>query len=412
MELRPYQTTAVAQITAAWSRAQRVMYQLATGAGKTVIATTLCQQHLGAQPASRVVGLTHRRELRAQSAQQWGSQGLPVVDLTTVYPAKRTWLPSTVSLISPGLTALQPLLATAGAQDLLVVDEAHHSVANSWATFIAQWPGVVLGLTGTLWRMSLQEGFGHLYDELICGPSVAELIQQGYLSDFRIVSPQSLVIRGQGRAADGDYAVGATEQANSAIFYSDLPIQAWEEAAASDLRFEEAWRVPSNRSLRHESGTCVVRPVSPRDPNSWKVGYRAALTHMLQWQHPYHSFQEAWQAGQHYLAHPQSPPPGPEPVPEPVPLRPTPPPPEPSVADPQVRIRLHYGELELEYEGPASYLDSRLQPICAQLLALSPAPPPTQSSGAPAAGPGGSQRPETENHTAKVWSSEIVQGNS
>ena len=45
----------------------------------------------------------------------------------------------------------------------MVIDEAHHATAESWARAMKQWPGPVLGMTATPWRLSQREGFDHLF---------------------------------------------------------------------------------------------------------------------------------------------------------------------------------------------------------------------------------------------------------
>ena len=43
--------------------------------------------------------------------------------------------------------------------DLMIVDEAHHAPAAGWERFMEQWPGQVVGMTATPWRLSKKEGF-------------------------------------------------------------------------------------------------------------------------------------------------------------------------------------------------------------------------------------------------------------
>ena len=56
-------------------------------------------------------------------------------------------------------------------EDLLVIDEAHHAAADSWTRAMRQWPGSIVGMTATPWRLSEKEGFKHLFDDLLWRPS-------------------------------------------------------------------------------------------------------------------------------------------------------------------------------------------------------------------------------------------------
>ena len=264
--LRPYQSEDADQISDAFRLVDRVLYQLDTGAGKTEVAVEVLDRHFLAHHACHVVWLTHRLELREQTQPRIEAADVGVIDLTTVAPKRRRLLLGGVSVVTPGMRSVEALIAQATEDDLLIVDEAHHSVANSWDNkFITPWPGKVLGLTATPWRMAKKEGFDHLYQKLICGPPMPELIEHDYLSPFTITSPVATVIKGAGRDASGDYSPAETEAANSPVFYSDLPIRVWQDKAAHSKR--TIWYTPTLKSAQ-----ALTR-------NLRGLGYKAALVH-------------------------------------------------------------------------------------------------------------------------------------
>ena len=39
------------------------------------------------------------------------------------------------------------------ADDLMVIDEAHHAAAEGWERAMEQWPGRIIGMTATPWRL-------------------------------------------------------------------------------------------------------------------------------------------------------------------------------------------------------------------------------------------------------------------
>ncbi len=100
-------------------------------------------------------------------------------------------------------------------QDLMIIDEAHHATAEGWARAMRQWPGPVLGMTATPWRLSQREGFDHLFGELISGPQVAELQSDGWLCNAYALSPpeDELVLGGQVDGT-GEYSEPGIEEAN------------------------------------------------------------------------------------------------------------------------------------------------------------------------------------------------------
>lgn len=93
--------------------------------------------------------------------------------------------------------------------DLLIVDEAHHTVSKTWADIIAGSPRArILGVTATPWRLS-GEGLGvqagGYYDELIIGPSMKDLIAMGFLSPYDLyMPPTELDLKGL-RTKMGDF---------------------------------------------------------------------------------------------------------------------------------------------------------------------------------------------------------------
>ena len=101
------------------------------------------------------------------------------------------------------------------ANDLMIVDEAHHATAEGWTRAMRQWPGAVLGMTATPWRLSRREGFDHLFAQLVCGPQVAALQSYGWLCVVRVMSPpEGELVLGGSVDATGDYSEPGIEEAN------------------------------------------------------------------------------------------------------------------------------------------------------------------------------------------------------
>ena len=203
MELRDYQRADVgALMNELAADGARVMYQLPTGGGKTTVAGEVVAEYLDANAGARCVWLTHRIELVRQSGDRLiGAHGVDPMRLRVLSPLKAVNRLKGVG----GVLAPQ-------ARDLLVCDEAHHTPAGSWSRVLEAWQGPALGLTATPWRMSLKEGFDHLWTVLHCGPTVKELTAQGYLAPSRVVTtPDSMRhVLGKGFAGGGDFSRNAT----------------------------------------------------------------------------------------------------------------------------------------------------------------------------------------------------------
>ena len=146
-------------------------------------------------------------------------------------------------MVSPGLQGIGVDEVTDA--DLLVVDEAHHAAASSWASgFFLPWPGYELGLNATPWRMSRRQGFDHLFDHLVSGPAVESLIAGRWRCPVRLLAvPETEVIRGAGRDQSGDYSPSQTLEANRPILYGALPVQIWERSVPPGVH--TIWYVPT-----------------------------------------------------------------------------------------------------------------------------------------------------------------------
>ena len=96
-------------------------------------------------------------------------------------------------------TAIREVRNRYNADDLLVIDEAHHAAAEGWERAMRQWPGRILGLTATPWRLSEKEGFDHLFGALFRGPRVAELQTENWLcrAQTLLPSPEKRIVGGE-----------------------------------------------------------------------------------------------------------------------------------------------------------------------------------------------------------------------
>ncbi len=199
--LRRYQCQGVEEIRGAFrSGARRVLYQLPTGGGKTVVFVYIALSAMAR--GRRVLILVHRVELLEQAVAALEALGVAV------------------GVIAPGAPETSHLVQIASVQtiarrrdrwrdafDLVVVDEAHHSVAGSWARVIEAMPGAhILGVTATPERLD-GRGLGDVFETMTEGPSVAELIAGGFLAPFRVFSPADAPDMTGAHIRAGDYAV-------------------------------------------------------------------------------------------------------------------------------------------------------------------------------------------------------------
>ncbi|MDY6937498.1 MAG: DEAD/DEAH box helicase [Cyanobacteriota bacterium] len=223
--LRDYQQDLIEQVFHLWSESdvKRVLAQLPTGGGKTVIFTSVAHQFTSRQKS--VLVLAHREELLLQAQEKLEHvTGQPVGLIKAGYKEKRQCAIQVASVASLVNRESPPA-------DLIIVDEAHHSTANTYQQLLDRYPeAYVLGVTATPARIDGQ-GFKFVYDRLVIGPSVQTLVDRGFLSKFKLfAAPQTVNTQGVKTTA-GDYNARQLAQAvDTSIVMGDL-IDAWHEFA-------------------------------------------------------------------------------------------------------------------------------------------------------------------------------------
>lgn len=220
--LRPYQAKLREGVLSAWADGARNVLAVApTGAGKTVLMASLLAEHRGASCV-----IAHRQELVSQISLALARNGIrhsllaapsTVRSIVSIHMVElgRSWYDPSAACRVAGVDTLvrlspaDPWLRQVG---LWVVDEAHHLTRDSkWGKAVELLPGARgLGVTATPVRTD-GKGLGRqadgLMDAMVAGPTMRELIEAGYLTDYRIFAPRSeLDMRDVPTSASGDYS--------------------------------------------------------------------------------------------------------------------------------------------------------------------------------------------------------------
>jgi superfamily II DNA or RNA helicase len=190
--LRPYQQQAVAEIRGSYQAGcRRALFVLPTGGGKTVVFTHIAER--AAMRGSRICILVHRQELVDQSSRSLHAIGCNHGVIAAGY---RQDLSHTVQVASVQTLARRLHQIPAGFFQLLIVDEAHHAVAGTWAKVLEHHQGGhVLGVTATPERLD-GRGLGDQFETLIEGPDAGWLTEQGFLVPARVFAPPGIDLSG------------------------------------------------------------------------------------------------------------------------------------------------------------------------------------------------------------------------
>jgi len=207
MQLRDYQESAVQAVRDSFrSGHKHTLLVSPTGSGKTVIFSYIAAGM--ARNNKRILIVAHRRELLKQISAALKKVGVAHAVMTGGYrgvPTANVVVASVFTLVKR-IKGMQPF-------DLIIGDEAHHFTPDSsWGKVVAGFPGArVLGVTATPERLD-GKGLGQMFDDMVMGPTVAELTAQGFLSHAIVYAPSAPDLNGVGTRM-GDYVQKQLEEA-------------------------------------------------------------------------------------------------------------------------------------------------------------------------------------------------------
>jgi len=204
IQLRDYQIDALDRTRASLAKHKRVILQAPTGAGKTAIAC-----HMMAEARSRglrSVFMVHQNELLNQTSKSlWKNK----IEHGLIASGKaKTPLP--VQLAS--VMTLKNRISSYDEPDLIIIDEAHRALAPTYQEILKQWPNAyVVGLTATPQRTD-GKGLDHIFKDIVLGPSIQFLMDQGYLCDYELYGVPQLADTFNIKTKAGDYDAKQAEQ--------------------------------------------------------------------------------------------------------------------------------------------------------------------------------------------------------
>ena len=192
-----------------------VMVQMPTGTGKTYVMAAVVRWFLETYSKGEVWLIAHRKELVEQMertldrfALEYGEKDEVVEEKVRIRVLSIQWLTRNIGDLEKN--GFKP--------GLIIVDEAHHSLATSYQdVFIRNHKALKIGMTATPCRMK-QASFRTLFSRLITSPSIKDFILHGYLAPCNYVvigeksTEQQIVNLLIDRSGDGDYSVKEMEE--------------------------------------------------------------------------------------------------------------------------------------------------------------------------------------------------------
>lgn len=210
--LRNYQTDIIKQTHASMkAKHKHPLVCLPTGSGKTVVFAWLASK---TQQNNKIVWfVVHRKELLEQTIDTFNKFEIPIDNIHVGMVHSFAHHPERYP-----------------APDLIIYDECHHCVANTWKKLIDQHPDAyMIGLTATPCRLD-GKPLGAIYDDLIVGVSTKELTDQGYLAPYKYYAPSVANLTGIKMRGKEYNLTEATELLNQRAVFGDV-IKHWHKYA-------------------------------------------------------------------------------------------------------------------------------------------------------------------------------------
>ena len=233
MLLRPRQKLFVERSLAALSTRDNTLGVAPTGAGKTIMLSAVTGRMTG--DGAKACVLAHRDELTSQNRAKFARVN-PDTETSVVDATTKSWNGQVTFAMAPTLSRASNLAAIPKL-DLLVIDEAHHAVAESYRRIIdrvrdANPEARVFGVTATPNRGD-RKGLREVFDNVADQVRLGELIASGHL-----VPPRTFVIdvgvqdqlRAVRKTAD-DYDMGAVAAIMNRAPITEEVVRHWEEKA-------------------------------------------------------------------------------------------------------------------------------------------------------------------------------------
>ncbi|PZR19477.1 MAG: DEAD/DEAH box helicase [Flavobacterium psychrophilum] len=206
---------------------QRLLYQLPTGGGKTIVFSEIAKRYIE-KFQRKVVVLTHRKELCRQTASTLKNAGIANRAITSTVKSvgRRDRYLCYVAMVETLKNRLRSGQVDTESIGLVIIDEAHH---NSFQKLLGKFKNAtVIGVTATPLSADINLPMNNSYNELIVGTPIDALIEQGFLArpkTWRYDVELNSLMTGQ----HGDYTVSSSDALYSSPAMLELLLHAYRE---------------------------------------------------------------------------------------------------------------------------------------------------------------------------------------
>lgn len=207
MDLRPYQKESHDRVFEEWKKVDNTLLVLPTGTGKTVVFSKIIETAV--KEGKRALIIAHRDELLEQARNKLEAlSGLKC----SIEKAEETCLNSFFRVTTGSIQTLSRDSRLSRFDrdywDLIVIDEAHHALSESYKKVIDYFDSAkLLGVTATPDRGDLKN-LGEVFESLAYEYTLPKAIKDGYLSPIKALTIPLEIDLSSVKQQTGDFAAG------------------------------------------------------------------------------------------------------------------------------------------------------------------------------------------------------------
>ncbi|CAM3628600.1 DEAD/DEAH box helicase [Mucilaginibacter galii] len=205
----------------------KLLYQLPTGGGKTVIFSEIANRFIE-KYKQKVMILTHRLELCNQTSATLKKCGIKnkIINSAVKKLHKTDQYTCYVAMVETLNNRIEAGHINMDDVGLVIIDEAHH---NSFQKLIDKFDNArIIGVTATPYSSDVSFPMRNTYNELIIGESISSLIQNGFLAS-PISWRYDVELNTLKTGSHGDFTVSTSDELYSSPAMLELLLHAYEE---------------------------------------------------------------------------------------------------------------------------------------------------------------------------------------
>lgn len=207
----------------------RLLYQLPTGGGKTVVFSEIARRYIE-KYSKKVIVLTYRIELCLQTSRALKQTGIKNKVVSSAIK-NVSWTNSCdcyVAMVETLKNRIRDQQIDIDGIGLVIIDEAHH---NSFQKLLGEFKNaVVIGVTATPFSSDINLPMRNHYDQLILGENIPSLIAQGFLAK-PTTWRYDVELNTLKTNANGDFTVSTSDELYASAAMLDLLAHAYQAHA-------------------------------------------------------------------------------------------------------------------------------------------------------------------------------------